>query len=1005
MYKPRFTGKKKKSSKVKHKFNKDGTPIFPQERIEDIAVSQDEVLEEAEAVEETAAEDFEETQEEIVQDETIEEENEEDSLVEVAAEEAFEEAEAAEVVEEEIEEDFQEEQEEIIEESVQEEIIEESIQLEKHAEDLRAKILAEEQEKQAQLRLELEKQLEEERLKFEAERLQAKLLFEQEMAKLRAEQEERNRLLEQEKLRLSEQNDKYEQMLADAKQKAEQDKLENQMLYHELELSERATKEQTDKINNLQSQLEETKALLVEAEEDVEQEIVEDVEESEEIEDSEEEQAKDLEESEEIEETEEEQEEAVEDVEESIEEDKDQQFSVPEYFNQSVYLDEDGQTVINFEQLPVIDKHEIIEDNHDEEEHIITNDIIEQEVEESEAEDVEETEESEEIVEDFEEETEEVVEEEPTYEESYEQEIEESEAEDVEETEDVEEIVEDFEEEQAEETAQEEPVYEESFEEEIEESEAEDVEETEEIEDSEEETEEVEDIEEIVEDFEEEQAEETLEEEPAYEESYEQEIEESEPEDVEETEDIEESVEDFEEEQVEEIDQEEPVYEESYEQEIEEDFDEEQEEIYQQDNQNELEETYNFEKENADYSVEEDMYQETQGVAKIKVIGVGGAGSNAVNRMIEMGIETAEFVAINTDKQALMLSRCNEENKIQIGVNATKGLGAGADPSIGEAAAEESKRAIEKAVEGVDLLFIAAGMGGGTGTGAAPVVAKLAKEKGCITVAVVTKPFHFEGRKREINAQKGIANLQKYVDTIIIIPNDRLLEALPEETPIMDALKFADDTLRQGICGIADLIATPSLINLDFADVRTILKNQGLAHMGVGRMKGENRVIEAVRKAVSSPLLETTIEGASGVILNVTGGLDLSMAQVREAADRVQEIIDPSANIIFGMNINPELQEEIIITLIATGFDKKQDGEGSEKPFMLNQPQQPRAEQQAERPMESQEYMRVPESRLGARPQQNYQQSDYVEEQQPEDPKDEDLGNVPSFVKRLFRRK
>ncbi|MBQ4586869.1 MAG: cell division protein FtsZ [Clostridia bacterium] len=399
------------------------------------------------------------------------------------------------------------------------------------------------------------------------------------------------------------------------------------------------------------------------------------------------------------------------------------------------------------------------------------------------------------------------------------------------------------------------------------------------------------------------------------------------------------------------------------------------------------------------------MYQETQGVAKIKVIGVGGAGSNAVNRMIEMGIETAEFVAINTDKQALMLSRCNEENKIQIGVNATKGLGAGADPSIGEAAAEESKRTIEKAVEGVDLLFIAAGMGGGTGTGAAPVVAKLAKEKGCITVAVVTKPFHFEGRKREINAQKGIANLQKYVDTIIIIPNDRLLEALPEETPIMDALKFADDTLRQGICGIADLIATPSLINLDFADVRTILKNQGLAHMGVGRMKGENRVIEAVRKAVSSPLLETTIEGASGVILNVTGGLDLSMAQVREAADRVQEIIDPSANIIFGMNINPELQEEIIITLIATGFDKKQDGEGSEKPFMLNQPQQPRAEQQAERPMESQEYMRVPESRLGARPQQNYQQSDYVEEQQPEDPKDEDLGNVPSFVKRLFRRK
>ena len=530
---------------------------------------------------------------------------------------------------------------------------------------------------------------------------------------------------------------------------------------------------------------------------------------------------------------------------------------------------------------------------------------------------------------------------------------------------------------------EEEPAYEESYEEEIEEDF--DVEQEEDF-----------DVEQE-EDFEEE-TEEVVEEEPAYEESYEEEIEESE---IEEDFD-EEKEEDFDEEQEEDFEED---YDEEQEEDFEEDFDEEQEEIYQEDNQNELEETYNFEKENADYSVEEDMYQETQGVAKIKVIGVGGAGSNAVNRMIEMGIETAEFVAINTDKQALMLSRCDEENKIQIGVNATKGLGAGADPSIGEAAAEESKRTIEKAVEGVDLLFIAAGMGGGTGTGAAPVVAKLAKEKGCITVAVVTKPFHFEGRKREINAQKGIANLQKYVDTIIIIPNDRLLEALPEETPIMDALKFADDTLRQGICGIADLIATPSLINLDFADVRTILKNQGLAHMGVGRMKGENRVIEAVRKAVSSPLLETTIEGASGVILNVTGGLDLSMAQVREAADRVQEIIDPSANIIFGMNINPELQEEIIITLIATGFDKKQDGEGSEKPFMLNQPQQPHAQQQAERPMESQEYMRVPESRLGARPQQNYQQSDYVEAQQPEEPKDEDLGNVPSFVKRLFRRK
>ena len=325
--------------------------------------------------------------------------------------------------------------------------------------------------------------------------------------------------------------------------------------------------------------------------------------------------------------------------------------------------------------------------------------------------------------------------------------------------------------------------------------------------------------------------------------------------------------------------------------------------------------------EDTDYSAQ-DMNQEIN-VAKIKVIGVGGAGSNAVNRMIELGVDTAEFVAVNTDKQALMLSLCDENNKIQIGANRTKGLGAGAEPTIGEESAEESKKVLEDAVKGVDLLFIAAGMGGGTGTGAAPIVAKMAKEAGCVTVAVVTRPFHFEGKKRELNAKKGISNLAKYVDTIIIIPNDRLLEALPSETPFADALKYADDTLRQAICGIADLIATPSLINLDFADVRTILKNQGLAHMGVGKAKGENRVIEAVRQAVSSPLLETTIEGAHGIIINVTGGKDLSMQQVTEAAARVQEVIDPTANIIFGMNTNPDLQEEIIITIIATGFDKK----------------------------------------------------------------------------------
>lgn len=320
-------------------------------------------------------------------------------------------------------------------------------------------------------------------------------------------------------------------------------------------------------------------------------------------------------------------------------------------------------------------------------------------------------------------------------------------------------------------------------------------------------------------------------------------------------------------------------------------------------------------------------------VAKIRVIGIGGAGNNAVNRMIDKGITSADFVAINTDRQALMLSRVPVENRIQIGENATKGLGAGSQPELGEQAAEETKEEIERVCEGVDLLFIAAGMGGGTGTGAAPVVAKIARDKGCLTVAVITKPFAFEGKKREANAVKGIANLTKYVDTIIIIPNDKLLDCLPKDIPMRDALTFADDNLRQGVCGISDLISTPALINLDFADVRTIIKNQGLAHMGVGRAKGENRVIEAVRQAVSSPLLETTIEGASGVIINITGGKDLSLGQVYEAAKLIQNVVDESANIIFGANINEDLQEEIIVTLIATGFKNKADREKERSSF------------------------------------------------------------------------
>ena len=284
--------------------------------------------------------------------------------------------------------------------------------------------------------------------------------------------------------------------------------------------------------------------------------------------------------------------------------------------------------------------------------------------------------------------------------------------------------------------------------------------------------------------------------------------------------------------------------------------------------------------------------------AVIKVMGIGGGGCNAVNSMIESNITSAKFYAVNTDNQALLLSKA--ENCIQIGAQLTKGLGAGSDPNIGESAAEESKEEIATQLEGTDLLFIAAGMGGGTGTGAASVVARIAKEMGILTIAVVTKPFSFEGKVRNENANKGIINLKKYVDTLVVIPNDKLLQYLPPQTGMLDAFKVADDMLKQGIVGIVDLIATPSLINLDFADVNTVMRNQGLAHMGIGRAKGENRIIESVRQAVSSPLLETTIEGAKSVILNVTGGKDLMLQEVSEAANLVQGIIDSSANIIFG---------------------------------------------------------------------------------------------------------
>ncbi|MGN1227961.1 MAG: cell division protein FtsZ, partial [Christensenellales bacterium] len=288
-------------------------------------------------------------------------------------------------------------------------------------------------------------------------------------------------------------------------------------------------------------------------------------------------------------------------------------------------------------------------------------------------------------------------------------------------------------------------------------------------------------------------------------------------------------------------------------------------------------------------------------VATIKVVGVGGGGNNAANRMISAGIKSAQFIAINTDKQALLMNKAPV--RIAIGEKLTRGLGAGANPEIGKKAAEESKEAIADQIKDANLVFITAGMGGGTGTGAAPVVAQIAKEMGILTIAVVTKPFSFEGRKRMENAEIGIENLKKYVDTLIIIPNNKLLE-VAKGTPMVEAFKVADDVLRQGIQGISDLIVSPSLINLDFADVETIMKNKGLAHMGIGYAKGDNKTVEAVKQAVNSPLLETNIEGATGVLINVKGGLDLPIDEVNNAASLVQQVVDPSCNIIFGAGID-----------------------------------------------------------------------------------------------------
>ena len=311
------------------------------------------------------------------------------------------------------------------------------------------------------------------------------------------------------------------------------------------------------------------------------------------------------------------------------------------------------------------------------------------------------------------------------------------------------------------------------------------------------------------------------------------------------------------------------------------------------------------------------------GTATIKVIGVGGAGNNAVNRMLDLGIKSVDFIAVNTDRQALQKSKAS--TKIQIGEKITRGLGAGANPDIGAQSAEESKTELSEVLRGADMVFVTAGMGGGTGTGAAPIVAGLAKEMGILTIGVVTKPFTFEGKKRLAQAERGIESLKTKVDTLIVIPNDKLLQIIDRKTSMAEAFLMADDVLRQGVQGISDLITVTGTVNLDFADVKTIMLNTGMAHMGTGCASGENKAEDAAKEAIQSPLLETSIEGARGVIINITGGEDLGLQEVNTAAELIQRSVDPEANIIFGTVIDPNMTDEIKITVIATGFDQQDD--------------------------------------------------------------------------------
>ena len=324
-------------------------------------------------------------------------------------------------------------------------------------------------------------------------------------------------------------------------------------------------------------------------------------------------------------------------------------------------------------------------------------------------------------------------------------------------------------------------------------------------------------------------------------------------------------------------------------------------------------------------------------MAQIKVVGVGGGGNNAVDRMIEDGLDGVEFISVNTDSQQLVDSK--SPVKIQIGEKLTKGLGAGGNPDIGERSAEETQEEVAQALKGADMVFITAGMGGGTGTGAAPKIASISKEMGILTVGVVTKPFNFEGKKRMANAERGIMELKKNVDTLVIIPNQRLMSVIDKKTTLTEAFKKVDEVLRQGVQGIADLISKPGVINLDFADVRTIMADQGIAHMGIGQASGENKAEVAAKAAIQSPLLETTIEGAKSVLINFSGDSDLGLLET-EAAELIRESLDPEAEIIFGTTINEDLTDQVVVTVIATGL------EDDDAPVAQPQPAQQQPQQQ-----------------------------------------------------------